>query len=102
MLIKVRFEYTMIKSFKHKGLERFFETGDKSGIQAHHANRLQEQLTALNIATCPQNMNVPKWKLHKLSGSLKEHYAVTVNANWRLTFTFNGKNAKIVDYQDYH
>lgn len=92
----------MIKSFKHKGLERFFRTGDKSGIQANHAKRLQQQLTALNQATSPQDMNLPNWKLHKLTGNLREHYAVTVNANWRLTFIFNGKDVEIVNYQDYH
>ena len=92
----------MIKSFKHKGLERFYRTGDKSGIQSHHANRLRQQLTALNKATNPQDMNLPNWKLHKLVGNMKDHYAVTVNANWRLTFVFNGKDAEIVNYQDYH
>lgn len=92
----------MIKSFKHKGLERFFKTGDKSGIQPHHASRLKTQLLALNSATCPQQMNADGWKFHKLAGNLKDHYAVTVNANWRLTFTFTDRNAEIVDYQDYH
>ena len=92
----------MIKSFKHKGLERFFNTGDKSGIQAHHSNKLKTQLFALNRATCPQDMNAPNWRLHKLSGNLKDHYGITVNGNWRITFTFNGENAEIVDYQDYH
>lgn len=92
----------MIKSFKHKGLEQFFRTGDKSGIQAKHANKLKLQLFMLNRATNPQDMNATGWKLHKLSGNLKDHYAVTVNANWRLTFTFNGEDAEIVDYQDYH
>lgn len=92
----------MIKNFKHKGLERFFRTGDKSGIQAHHANKLKLQLFMLNRATNPQDMNAAGWKLHKLVGNLKNHYAVTVNGNWRLTFVFNGKDAEIVDYQDYH
>ena len=64
----------MIKSFKHKGLERFFKTGDKSGIQATHAKRLRLQLTALNYAETPQQMDIAGWDLHPLSHDLKNHY----------------------------
>lgn len=92
----------MIKSFKHKGLERFFKTGDKSGIQAHHADRLKQQLTLLNSAVSIKQMNMPNYQLHKLIGNPKDHYAVSVNGNWRLTFVFKNGNAEIVDYQDYH
>lgn len=92
----------MIISFRHKGLERFFNRGDISGIQAKHAPKLRLLLTALDAASSPLEMNVESWKFHKLSGKLKEHYAVSVSGNWRLTFKFNGKNAEVVDYQDYH
>lgn len=98
----------MIKSFRHKGIQAYFETGSKSGIQAQHATRLQVQLSALHAATQPADMNAPGWKLHKLSGknpkgqSVQDHYAVSVNGNWRMTFYFESSNAILVDYQDYH
>lgn len=92
----------MIKSFQHKGLERFFKTGTKAGIQPHHAQKLRLQLTALNIAETPEEMNVPGWRYHALSGDLSGFYSVTVNGNWRLIFKFDGKEAELVDYTDYH
>lgn len=92
----------MIVDFKHKGLERFFNTGSISGIQAKHSTKLQRQLMALNEAQSIEEMNFPGWKLHPLKGNLKDHWAITVNANWRMTFTFKNGNAHIVDYQDYH
>jgi proteic killer suppression protein len=92
----------MIKSFKHKGLERFFTTGSTAGIQAKHANKLRIQLTALNHAVKPEDMNAPSWKLHPLKGNLEDHWAITVNGNWRLTFKFDGSHAELVNYQDYH
>jgi proteic killer suppression protein len=92
----------MIRSFRHKGIERFFLTGSKAGIQPHHAERLADQLAALNAASRPERMNFPGWKFHSLSGELAGHWAVSVNANWRLTFTFDGEDAILVDYQDYH
>lgn len=98
----------MIKSFRHKGIQAYFETGSKSGIQPKHALRLHLQLTALHAAAQPEDMNAPGWKLHKLTGqnpkgqSIQDHYAVSVSGNWRLTFYFEGDNAVLVDYQDYH
>ena len=95
-------QYFMIKSFSDKGLELFFLTGKKSGIQAVHARRLQIILTLLNAVKTPQAMNAPGFGLHALKGNLKAHWAVTVNGNWRLTFKFEGDDAILVDYQDYH
>ncbi len=92
----------MIKSFRHKGVERFFKTGSKSGIQAQHAGKMKVMLTRLDAAVGPQDMNAPAWKLHPLSGKLAGHWAVWVSGNWRLTFTFDGADAVLVDYQDYH
>lgn len=92
----------MIKSFRHKGLEQFYETGSTAGIQAKHANKLNIQLSALDQATHPQQMNIAGWNLHPLKGKLENHWAVKVNGNWRMTFTFDGENAELVDYQDYH
>lgn len=92
----------MIKSFQHKGLERFFATGSKAGIQASHAKRLKLQLARLDAARMPEDMNLPGWRLHPLTGKLKSHWAVWVDKNWRMTFTFEGEDAVLVDYQDYH
>ena len=92
----------MIKSFQHKGLKAFFETGSKSGIQAQHATRLNLQLAKLNTATHPDDMNLPSWRLHRLKGGLHNHWAVWIDKNWRMTFKFKGNNAVLIDYQDYH
>jgi proteic killer suppression protein len=92
----------MIKSFRHKGIQSFFETGSKAGIQPSQAGRLRIQLTRLDDAISPQDMDAPGWKLHPLSGNLAGHWAVTVNGNWRLTFRFEEGDAVLVDFQDYH
>ena len=93
----------MIKTFKHTGLQAFFERGSKSGIQAAHAAKLSRLLSRLNEATHAQDMNLPGWRLHRLSGAhLGGHYSVWVNGNWRITFTFDGLDAVLVDYLDYH
>ena len=92
----------MIKCFEHKGLQAFFETGSKAGIQPHHAPKLARQLARLHAAKASEDMNLPGWRLHSLHGELAGHFSVTVNGNWRLTFRFDGGDAVLVDYQDYH
>ena len=92
----------MIKSFRHKGLQRFFETGSKAGIQASHSARLRLQLAALDQAVKPEDLSAPAWALHRLKGELKGHWGITVNGNWRMMFTFDGTDAVLVDYRDYH
>lgn len=93
----------MIKSFRHKGLKAFFESGSTAGIQPAHAPRLSRLLNRLNESSEPQGMNLPGWKLHPLKGrDLKGHYAVSVSGNWRMTFKYEGVDAVLVDYQDYH
>ena len=92
----------MIRSFRHKGIEKFFLTGSKAGIQPSHAAKLADQLTALHVAAKPEQMNFPGWQFHSLSGEISGHWAISVNRNWRLTFTFEGEDAILVDYQDYH
>ena len=91
----------MIHSFAHKGLEAFFATGSKAGIQPAHAPRLRRQLAQLDQAAAPVDMNLPGWKLHPLKGTLAGHWAVSVSGNWRLTFTIDGGHACVVDYLDY-
>lgn len=92
----------MIKTFRHKGLETFFHTGSKKGIRPDHALKLARQLRRLDVAKTVSDMNVPGWGVHPLTAELAGHYAVSVNGNWRLTFTFEGEDAVLVDYQDYH
>lgn len=92
----------MIKSFRHKGVQQFFETGSKAGIQAAHAGKLRIMLTRLDSVIAPEDMSAPGWKLHLLKGDLAGHWAIWVDKNWRLTFRFDGEDAELVDYQDYH
>jgi proteic killer suppression protein len=92
----------MIKSFRHKGLKQFAERGSNAGIQPKHAPRLKRLLTALDVAIRPEDMNAPGYDLHPLKGNLAGHWSVSVSGNWRLTFSFEGEDAVLVDYQDYH
>ena len=92
----------MIKSFRHSGIEKFFTSGSKAGIQPKHEARLRILLTTLNLASMPLDMNRNGWNWHPLKGDLKGHSSVSVSGNWRLTFAFEGKDAILVDYQDYH
>jgi proteic killer suppression protein len=92
----------VIKSFRHKGLERFFREGSKAGIRPEHAKRLRLQLAKLDAAAGPEDMNLPGWKWHALKGDLAGQWAVSVSGNWRMTFTFEGEDAVLVDYWDYH
>ncbi|GLQ86565.1 type II toxin-antitoxin system RelE/ParE family toxin [Dyella flagellata] len=92
----------MIKSFRHKGLRRLFETGNTSGVQASHAKRLRMQLTALDTAQSIEDMDIPGYRLHSLKGAMRGRWAVWVNGNWRLTFEFQNGNAHVLDYEDYH
>ena len=92
----------MIVSFEHKGLERFYKTGFKSGIQPAHAPKLNRILSLLDIAKSADDMNVPGFGLHPLKGDLRGYFSVKVSGNWRLTFKPNGENMELVDYLDYH
>lgn len=92
----------MILSFRHKGLEAFFKTGSTARIQVIHAKRLRELLTALNVARDLSDLNRPSWRLHGLAGDRAGFYALTVQANWRLTFRFVGEDVELLDYLDYH
>ena len=92
----------MIKSFKHKGLEIFYATGNTKGIQAKHAKKLRMQLAALDTAYHIEDLDIPGYRLHQLKGSLKGLWSITVNANWRITFEFSDGNVFIVNYEDYH
>ena len=92
----------MIQSFKHKGLKQFYESGSKRGIQAAHALRLRMQLAALDTAQTIEDLDIPGYRLHRLSGARKATWSITVSGNWRITFEFKEGNVYIVDYEDYH
>lgn len=92
----------MIKTFAHKGLEAFFNTGRTKGIQAKHADRLARMLDRLDAAAEVRDMAAPGYDLHPLKGALSGHWSVKVSGNWRLTFRFENGDAHVVNYQDYH
>lgn len=92
----------MIKSFRHKGLAEFFETGSQRRIQAKHAKRLRLVLTMLNVATHPGQLNAPGLRLHPLKGKEVGRFAVDIDENFRVVFRFESKHALEVDYVDYH
>ncbi|MGC1870041.1 MAG: type II toxin-antitoxin system RelE/ParE family toxin [Acidobacteriaceae bacterium] len=101
---RIAYSYTIrvIKSYRHKGLRAFAETGSKAGIQPRHAERLRRLLTALDVAAVPHDMAAPGYNLHALSGNLSGQWAVKVDGNWRLTFAFEQEDVILLDYQDYH
>ncbi len=92
----------MIRSFAHKGLKKFFLTGSKAGIQPKHSTRLRLILAQLNQSQAVEDMRIPTFELHELKGNRKAIWAVTVQANWRVTFRFENGHAEIVNYEDYH
>lgn len=92
----------MIKSFRHKGLKKFYETGKASGIQPKHTKRLRMQLVALDTATTAEDMDIPGFKLHELKGTDHGRWSIWVNGNWRITFEFRDGHAYVLDYEDYH
>jgi proteic killer suppression protein len=92
----------VITGFIHKGLEKFYKTGKTSGIQIKHAKRIRLILSNLDQAVNPYDMDLPGLRLHELKGNRKEIWSVTVSGNWRITFQFKGKDAALVNYEDYH
>ena len=103
VLYPIRIQCLVIKTFRHSGLERFYRTGSKAGIQPKHDKKLRMQLTALDAATQPQDLAViPGWRLHELKGDQAGRWSITVNGNWRLTFGFEGTDVVLLDYEDYH
>jgi proteic killer suppression protein len=92
----------MIKSFKHKGLEKFYISGSQKGIQSKHSKKIRMQLAALDSAQSIEDMKIPGYRLHQLKGSLNNLWSITVNGNWRITFEFTDGNVYIINYEDYH
>ena len=92
----------MIKSFRHKGLKRLFETSERRGVAPQLAARLRRQLDVLNRATTTADVNLPGYRLHQLKGDRAGTWSITVSGNWRITFRFEGQDAFDVDLEDYH
>lgn len=98
----MRYIYSMIISFRHKGIERFYRTGSSRGINPEHAPKISRVLAMLDAAVNAEELNIPSLKLHQLKGELKGFWSVWVNGNWRIIFRFVGSNVELVDYLDYH
>ncbi|MEX3773970.1 type II toxin-antitoxin system RelE/ParE family toxin [Pseudomonas sp. MYb118] len=92
----------MIKSFQHKGLRGFYETGSTRGIRADHAKRLSRMLQFMDRALVPDDLDIPGWRLHPLRGQWIEYWSLSVSGNWRVIFRFIGSDIECVDYLDYH
>jgi len=92
----------VIRSFRHRGLKRLYEKGDASGIKADLLDKAERILTAIDAATTPHALDVPGYRLHPLKGELKGFWSVTVRANWRIIFRFQGEDAFDVELIDYH
>lgn len=92
----------MIRNFKHRGLRRLFERGDRSGIRPDLVGKVERVLARLNASTTPEDMDVPGFGLHPLTGNYKGFWAVFVSRNWRVIFRFQNGDACDVDFTDYH
>jgi proteic killer suppression protein len=93
---------TLIVSFRHKGLERFFSASNHRGIPGRYSTRIERMLDKLDACRRPDDMNMPGYKFHSLKGDRKGRFAVTVSGNLRITFGFDGEQAINVDLEDYH
>ena len=92
----------MIRSFQHKGLQRFWTRSDTSGLRPDWISKVERLLEALDVARSPQDMAIIGTGFHALRGDLKGRYALTVSRNWRLTFGWDGEDAIDVNLEDYH
>jgi toxin HigB-1 len=92
----------VITSFKHRGLKRLYERGDRSGIRPDLLDMVEDILARLDEADTPQALNLPGYRLHPLKGDLKGFWSVTVRANWRIIFRFQDADALDVELIDYH
>ena len=92
----------MIKSWMHKGLQAFFETGSLAGIQPSHERKLRARLELINTVSNVQELNLPSLRLHQLKGDRMGIWSISVNGNWRITFRFESGDAYILNYEDYH
>jgi proteic killer suppression protein len=92
----------MISSFRHRGLQRLYEYGDRSRLNQAYVAKIERILARLDVATTPEDVDAPGFGLHPLRGDRKGWWAVTVSRNWRIIFRFEGEDAADVDLVDYH
>ncbi len=92
----------MIKGFKHKGLQQFFESGSTKGINPQHAAKLRIRLSVLHSASTLEGLSIPSYRLHPLTGCRKGQWSIWVTGNWRITFNYIDGDAYVVNYEDYH
>ena len=92
----------MIGTIKHKGLRRLYEKNDRSGVRHDMVDKVQKILSALEAADGPEEMALPMFRFHPLTGDRRGTYSVTVKANWRVTFRFHNGAAHDVNLEDYH
>ncbi|MFT4562622.1 MAG: proteic killer suppression protein [Gammaproteobacteria bacterium] len=94
--------YIVIRSIRHKGLKKYYDSGSKAGIQASHAIKIRLQLAALDTASKIEDMDIPGFDLDELAGRLRGKWSISANGNWRLTFEFRDGDVYLLDYEDYH
>ena len=92
----------MIRSIRHKGLKRLYEDDDPRGVISQHTQKLRDILARLDAAITIEDLELPGFRLHRLKGELRDCWAITVRANWRVIFRFEDGEARDVDYIDYH
>ena len=92
----------MIRSFRHRGLKRFFERGERALIRSDLLDRVEVMLAQLDVASSPEAMRIPNYRLHALKGDLKGYWSVRVKTNWRIIFRFEDEDVHDVELVDYH
>ena len=92
----------MIASFRSRALKRFWERNDARRLPPQDVTRIRRIPWSLDQATEPQDLDIPGYHFHRLTGNLQGRYAVTVRGNWRITFAWDGGNAIEVNFEDYH
>ena len=92
----------MVRNFRHKGLQRLFQHDDGGKLPPDMVARIRLILSALHAAQAIEAMDIPTFRLHPLKGKLQGFFSVTVRANWRIIFRFEGAEAFDIDFVDYH
>ena len=92
----------MIRSFRHRGLKRLYERGDRSRVRADQADRLAIALADLDDVRKPSDLDLPGYRLHPLKGDLRSFWSISVSGNWRIVFRFDEGDVYDVDLVDYH
>ncbi len=94
-----------IKNVIHKGLRRFIENDDASGLQPADVSKIRRMVTFLQDMERENELRtVPSWKSHLLTGSRRGTRSLFVTKNWRMTFRIDQEEVEIIDldYDDYH